>query len=260
MRKLGVVSVSLALLLSSFVAALAGHPEAEKALRTGNYARAKSEYEKLAEQGDARAQAQLGLMYARGQGVATNHGKAAELLRRAAEQGDAEGALGLGMAYGDGHMSPPDKAQAAKWFRVAADKNHPRAAYLLANMLLKGDGIAKNPEEGMDYMSHARQGKEMDAILFQRNQLDALGDQLKVRFEGGFGDSLEMAARITGPASKQDGAPAQRKFVERLYPGWQNYKQSLLPHGSKSFDAFEMTSPNGERQTVYFDVTHWYKQ
>jgi TPR repeat protein len=247
------------LLLLSSVAALAGHLEAEKALRAGKYARAKSEYERLAEQGDAKAQAQLGLMYARGQGVATNRGKAAELLRRAAEQGDAEGAFGLGMVYDNGDISSPDKAQAAKWYRLAADKNHPRAAYMLAGMLLKGDGIAKSPDEGMDYMNRARQGREMDAILYQRNLLDTAGDQLKLRFEGGFGDTPETAVRISGPANKQDGVPAQRKFIELLYPGWQNYKQSLLPLGNKHFDAFEMTGPNGEKQIIYFDVTHWYK-
>lgn len=252
--------LAIVLLTSLSAASFAGQREAEKALRSGNYAKALAEFEELANRGDAGAQAMLGKMYARGQGVATNHSKAAELFRSAAQQGDAEGAYQLGIFYqnGVGVGAHADKAEAAKWLRQAAGKGHPRAAYMLATMLLKGDGLPKAHDEGMSLMNQARRGQDMDAALYQRNQLDALGDQMKVRFEGGFGDSMETAVRIQGPEGKQDGATAQRRFVETFFPGWHNYKQSLLPKGSRHFDAFEMTGPNGDKQTVFFDVTNWY--
>lgn len=260
MRVRSSFNLAIVFLLSLSAASFAGQREAEKALRSGNYAKALAEFEELANRGDAGAQAMLGKMYARGQGVATNHSKAADLFRRAALQGDAEGAFQLGVFYqnGVGVGTQADKAEAAKWLRQAAGKGHPRAAYMLAGMLLKGDGLPKSQDEGMALMNQARRGQDMDAALYQRNLLDALGDQMKVRFEGGFGDSIETAVRIQGPEGKQDGAVVQRKFVETFFPGWQNYKQSLLPKGSRHIDAYEMTSPNGERETVYFDVTNWY--
>ncbi|MFA6019962.1 MAG: tetratricopeptide repeat protein [Rhodospirillales bacterium] len=253
-------NLAVVLLTSLSAASLAGQREAERALKSGNYAKALAEFEELANRGDAGAQAMLGKMYARGQGVATNHSKAAELFRRAALQGDAEGAFQLGVFYqnGVGVGAHADKAEAAKWLRQSAGKGHPRAAYTLALMLLKGDGLPRSHDEGMVLMNQARRGQDMDAALYQRNQLDALGDQLKVRFEGGFGDGMETAVRIQGPEGKQDGAAIQRRFVETFFPGWQNYKQSLLSQDSKHIDAYEMTGPNGERETVYFDVTNWY--
>jgi TPR repeat protein len=239
--------------------AMAGHLEAEKALKTGQYARALTEYGRMAEQGDPKAQAKLGQMYAQGLGVNVNQQKALEWMRKSAEQDEPEGAFGLARAYYNGEALPQDKVTAAKWFREAAEKGHGSAAYRLALMLMKGDGIPKDIESGHLFMNQARRAKEMDAVLYQRNQLDAAGEKMKVRFAGGFGDSQDSAVRIEGPASKQDGVPAQRKFVELLYPGWHNYKQSLLPVGSKYFDAFELTGPGNEHQTVYFDVSHWYK-
>lgn len=260
MRVRSSFNLAIVFLLALSAVSFAGQREAEKALRSGNYAKALAEFEELANRGDAGAQAMLGKMYARGQGVATNPSKAADLFRRAAEQGDAEGAFQLGVVYLNGQDGTPrhDKGEAVKWLRQASSKGHPRAAYLLAAMLLKGDGLPKSHDEGTALMNQARRGQDMDAALYQRNQLDALGDQLKVRFEGGFGDSMETAIRIQGPEGKQDGAVVQRKFVETFFPGWQNYKQSLLPKGSRHFDAYEMTGPNGDKQTVYFDVTNWY--
>lgn len=239
---------------------MADQAAADKALKTGDYKRAVSLLKPMADQGDPKAQAQLGFLYARGQGVSTDHHKAADLFRKAAEQGDADGAFGLAMALNNGDAMLQDKPAAAKWLRQAAEKGHVRASYALANMLLRGDGIPKSTEDGFIFMNQARRGNDMDAALFMRNQMDVVGDQIKVRYEGGFGDSPETAIRIMGPEGKLDGAPAQRKLVEQIYPGWQNYKQSLLPIGRKFYDAFELTAPNGDKHTVYFDVTHWHGQ
>ena len=72
---------------------------AAEAYRRGDYPTAFKEYMTWAEQGDPRAQTQIGLMYLRGQGVGQNVGSAAEWLRKAAVQGNVDAQFHLGMLY-----------------------------------------------------------------------------------------------------------------------------------------------------------------
>ena len=55
-----------------------------------------------AEQGDADAQYNLGVMYANGRGVRQDDAQAVQWYRKAAEQGDAEAQFNLGVMYADG--------------------------------------------------------------------------------------------------------------------------------------------------------------
>lgn len=260
MRPASLSVLALSIGLSTFSPALAGHREGDQALKSGNYSEAIKEFEQLAARGDAKALSKLGQMYASGHGVTTDRKKAAELFLKAAEMGDADGAYCLGAAFGNGEGVPKNREEAAKWLRLAAGRGHARAAYLLGLMLLKGDGLPQVPVEGMAYMNQARRANDMDAGLYQRNLLDAAGDALKLRYEGGFGDSAETAVRIKGPSGSQSSQAAQHKFIELFYPGWQNSKQSLLPRGNKLFSALELTGPKGENETVFFDVTGGYDE
>ena len=63
--------------------------DAIAAYRRGDYATALLQFRSLADQGDARAQNNLGMMYDTGQGVLENYNEAAKWFRRAADQGDA---------------------------------------------------------------------------------------------------------------------------------------------------------------------------
>ena len=56
-------------------------------------------YRKAAEQGDAKAQSNLGLMYYNGQGVRQDYIQAVQWYRKAAEQGLADAQYNLGVAY-----------------------------------------------------------------------------------------------------------------------------------------------------------------
>ena len=53
----------------------------------------------LAEQGDAKAQNNLGAMYANGQGVRQDYAEAFRWFRQAAEQGYAKAQFNLGLMY-----------------------------------------------------------------------------------------------------------------------------------------------------------------
>jgi TPR repeat protein len=73
-----------------------------------------------AERGDARAQAQLGFMYATGRNVPQNNTLAAYWYRRAAEQGNAAAQHLLGLVYDKGFGVPPDYVLAHMWLNLAA--------------------------------------------------------------------------------------------------------------------------------------------
>ena len=61
-----------------------------------DYQQAVQWYRKAAEQGNADAQNNLGLMYANGQGVKQDYQQAVQWFRKAAEQGDASAQINLG--------------------------------------------------------------------------------------------------------------------------------------------------------------------
>jgi TPR repeat protein len=63
------------------------HQAAIEALDEGNYAAAFNAFHEMAEQGDAAAQHNLGILYETGTGVMRQDGPAEEWYRRAAEQG-----------------------------------------------------------------------------------------------------------------------------------------------------------------------------
>jgi TPR repeat protein len=92
MRKLTKARIlALALSFSLAVPVAAGPREdAATAYQRGDYGVAFRLWRPLAEQGDARAQAELGWMYNTGEGVAQNRVQAASWYRKAADQGLAD--------------------------------------------------------------------------------------------------------------------------------------------------------------------------
>ncbi len=85
-----------------------------------DYATALREWRPLAEQGDADAQYNLGLMYDRGYGVPQDYVQARQWYEKAAAQGDARAQYNLGVRYARSHGVPQDYVQAHKWFNLAA--------------------------------------------------------------------------------------------------------------------------------------------
>ncbi len=78
-------------------------------------------YTAPAEAGDARAQNNLGLILARGEGgVAQDYAKAAEWYARAADQGLPDAIRNLAVMYQNGFGVPVDEAEAARLNRLAA--------------------------------------------------------------------------------------------------------------------------------------------
>ena len=66
-------------------------------------------------EGEPRAQFRLGIMYARGEGVAEDDAEAAQWLRLAAEQGESRAQVILGAMYARGEGVAEDDAEAVQW-------------------------------------------------------------------------------------------------------------------------------------------------
>ncbi len=100
--------------------AWAGWDEGVAAYHRGDYAAALREFRPLAEQGNAKAQYNLGLMYYNGEGVPQDYAEAVKWYRKAAEQGYAKAQNNLGLMYVGSLGVPQDYVQAHMWLDLAA--------------------------------------------------------------------------------------------------------------------------------------------
>ena len=100
-----------------------------------------------AEQGDASAQFNLGLMYATGRGVPQDEAEAVRWSRLAADQGLAVGQSNRGSAEGRG--VPQDDAEAVRLFRLAAELGHASAQSNLGSMYAEGRGVPQDDAEAV---------------------------------------------------------------------------------------------------------------
>ena len=82
---------------------------------------------RIADQGDARAQYNLGMMYGNGEGVSRDYKESVKWFKLAAKQGIAQAQYNLGVMYGNGRIVPQDYKEAVKWYRLAADQGYAKA-------------------------------------------------------------------------------------------------------------------------------------
>ena len=115
-----------------------------KAANAGDYAAALQEWRPLAEQGDIKAQYNLGVMYQNGYGVPQDYAEALRWYRMAAEQGHADARYSLGVMYHNGYGVPQDDAEAVKWYRLAAEQGNADAQYNLGNSYFSGQGVPQD--------------------------------------------------------------------------------------------------------------------
>ena len=94
-------------------------------------------YTKAAEQGDAKAQYNLGVCYKNGEGVAQDYKKAVYWYTKAAEQGVSTAQYNLGICYNNGRGVPTDYNKALYWFTRSAEEGDADAAKALKTLKRK---------------------------------------------------------------------------------------------------------------------------
>ncbi len=125
---MAILLAALTALMSSATPVVAGDWEdAEAANKAGDYKKEFRLLKGLAEQGDADAQFNLGIMYTNGEGVPKDYAKAAYWFLKAAEQGDAKAQSNLGVMYEKGGGVPKDYVQAYAWMGIAATQGNANA-------------------------------------------------------------------------------------------------------------------------------------
>jgi len=92
------------------------------AYERGDYDTALKEWRPLADQGDVKAQFNLGAMYQQGQGVPQDYAEAAKWYRLAADQGVAEAQYNLATKYYRGRGIPQDYVLAHMWANLASSQ------------------------------------------------------------------------------------------------------------------------------------------
>ena len=134
MRRLAFCLGCAMLLMASSVLAQSGFDKGAAAYKRGDFETALAVFRPLAENGDARAQSILGLMYSYGEGVPVDDRESARWYRRAAEQGSSVAQYNLGMFYLEGQGISQNTDEAIKWLTAAADGGHFRARSELAKL------------------------------------------------------------------------------------------------------------------------------
>ena len=117
-----------------------------------------SETRRLAEEGDADAQYDLGAEYY----DSSDYAEAAKWWRRAAEQGHAQAENALGALYSYGEGVTRDFAEAARWFRKAAERGHAVAQCYVSSRYYDGDEVPQDYVQAYMWIDLAASGSTGD--------------------------------------------------------------------------------------------------
>ncbi|MBR0251364.1 MAG: SEL1-like repeat protein [Synergistaceae bacterium] len=118
---------------------------------TQNYEELINKLIQSAENGDAKSQYHLGVLYHDGKSVDQNYVQAAYWYRKAAEQGHNKAQLYLGLLYSKGYGVPRNYDEAVKWLTLSSENGNDKANDFLEDIL-----NAQEADNNEDTNSHSR--------------------------------------------------------------------------------------------------------
>jgi TPR repeat protein len=131
-----------------------GPPRAEDSSETQNAGRLLA----AARLGNPWSQFDLGLCYAKGQGVPQDLDEAVNWFRKAAEQGNSRAQFTLGFCYQHGYGIEQDSEEAVNWFRKAAKQGDPDAQSNLGYCYFHGEGVQQDFVKAAQWNEYAEHG------------------------------------------------------------------------------------------------------
>ena len=156
MKSLVKILGSLTLLCVSVMPVLSQtFEELKAAFDRKDYATAFVGYKKLADQGSARAQNNVGALYANGFGVPKDDVQAVIWYKKSAEQGFAVGQFNLGIMHATGRGTFKDSTQAMLLINKSAEQGYANAQYTLGVMYENGQGVIKNTQLALEWYQKA---------------------------------------------------------------------------------------------------------
>jgi len=148
----------LCLVLASLVAVAAEetYETGRLAYQQDDFVEAERIWRQLAEQGEARSQFFLGVLYDEGrEPVGKDDAKAFHWFEKAAGQGHVNAQFNLGNAYINGRGTAKDPERAVYWWQKAADAGFPSAQFNLAIQYYQGGGVDKDWDKAVFYFNQA---------------------------------------------------------------------------------------------------------
>jgi TPR repeat protein len=105
----------------------------------------------------------FGQMAYDGDGVEQDYVQAANWYKIAAEQGSARAQHNLALMYENGEGVPRDLAEAARWYRMAADQGNAGSQNNLATLYENGEGVPQDDTIALDLYRQAAKGGDENA-------------------------------------------------------------------------------------------------
>lgn len=186
-----------------------------------DYATALRYWRPLADNGDAGAQFNIGVMYSRGDGVAQDDAEAAKWVRKAAEQGLPMAQFELGISHENGQGVLQDHSESMKWLRRAAENGYAPAQSLLGLTYSLGDGFRNKPDytEAKKWFQMAAEQGDVEAqralgdlyMHFLSDKAEAI-KWYHIAAENGSTRTPEALGKLYGSAEFQDPVRAYMWF------------------------------------------------
>lgn len=169
------LSIAASLTLATQLVSAAPFEAGLNAMDREHYATAFRAWKKLADQGVAEAQNNIGYLYEQGRGVKQSYARAIEWYEKAAAQNLAEAHHNLGMLAFEGYGMRQDYLAAKRHFTTAGELDQSDAEYMLGLIYYQGHGVKKNPARAKMYFlnsaSHDNaKGQFMAAFMFQAGE------------------------------------------------------------------------------------------
>jgi TonB family protein len=122
-----------------------------------------AELRRAAEAGSGSAQVNLGVRYARGDGVERDDVEAFKWFSAAADQGIATGQLNVGVSFHNGKGVKKDPRKAEQFYLLAAAQGSATAEKYLGYLYKDGELGKRNPEEAAKWLKKSAERKDRDA-------------------------------------------------------------------------------------------------
>ncbi len=206
MRKRGMKLLAGTLLALSLLGA-GEFDNAMEAYKKGSYIEALNGFYILAKNGDAKAQFNVGLMYAKGEGAQQDLTKAMSWYEKAAEQNVAAAQYNLARLYhAMGTKDPHALERARYWYEKAAQNGIKEAYNNLGALYLKGEGVKKDTNRAFSYFQKASEMGDANAKL-NLGILYAWGEGINP-------DKLKAYDNLR--AALQSGQTEAQRYLDRL--------------------------------------------
>ncbi len=165
MRTFSRILLAASLLLFSALAIAGDAQKGWQAYNNLDYATALTEWQELADSGDAKAAFGMGMLYGNGFGVDMNDDLALKYYGIAAEKGHADAQFNLAVMHQNGWGVPPSDETANEWYALAADQGITGAQMALGRYYAMDFLDSYDPIEAYKWFNLAERLGDFDAAM-----------------------------------------------------------------------------------------------